>query len=188
MLLANGEVLVAGGGNATGSLTSAELYNPATGKWAVSGRRCGRCDARVSHTATILPNGEVLVAGGVSNGNSCAASAELYNPSTSQWTTTGSMTKTRGNHTATLLPNSKVLVAGGLCSGGAFYPDNSAELYDPSTGSWKTTGSMKVARVNTAATLLTNGQVLITGGNGTSSGGRSSELYDPQVLGKPRAA
>ena len=180
-LLANGEVLVAGGGNATGSLTSAELYNPATGKWTVSG---SMATARGSHTATLLPNGEVLVAGGVSNGSSpwapsCTATAELYNPFTGQWTTTGSMTKPRDSHTATLLNDGSVLVAGGFCSGaGSTYPDNTAELYDPSTGTWKATGNMNVARVNTAATLLPNGQVLIAGGNSTSSGGTSAELYD----------
>ena len=139
--------------------------------------------ARGSHTATLLPNGEVLVAGGVSNGGSpwapsCTATAELYNPFTGQWTTTGSMTKPRDSHTATLLNDGSVLVAGGLCNGGGTYADNSAELYDPSTGTWRATGNMNVARVNTAATLLPNGQVLIAGGNTTSSGGTSAELYD----------
>src|SRR6202022_3250394 len=129
-LLANGEVLVAGGGNATGSLTSAELYNPATGKWTVSG---SMATARGSHTATLLPNGEVLVAGGVSNGSSpwapsCTATAELYNPFTGQWTTTGSMTKPRDSHTATLLNDGSVLVAGGLCNGGFPHPATTAEL------------------------------------------------------------
>jgi N-acetylneuraminic acid mutarotase len=179
-LLANGEVLVAGGGNATGSLTSVELYNPATGKWAVSG---SMTTARTAHTATLLANGEVLVAGGLSNGSSpwspsCTASAELYNPSTGQWTTTSSMTEPRDSHTATLLNDGTVLIAGGLCNGGFTYPDNGAELYDPSTGTWKATGNMNVARVNTAATLLSDGQVLIAGGNTTSSGGTSAELYD----------
>jgi hypothetical protein len=78
-------------------------------------------NARTHHTATLLANGEVLVAGGLSNGGSpigtsCTSTAELYDPSTGQWATTGSMTITRGNHTAKLLPNGKVLVAGGLCS------------------------------------------------------------------------
>jgi len=173
-LLLNGQVLVAGGGNTT-ILPSAELYNPATGQWVVSG---SMTTARSNHTATLLPNGEVLVAGGVSNGSSCTASAELYNLSTGQWTTTGSMTKPRANHTATLLNDGSVLVTGAFCSGGSIYPDNTAELYDPSTGTWTATGNMNVARVNTAATLLPNGQVLISGGNTTSSGGRSAELYD----------
>ena len=181
-LLANGEVLVAGGGNTT-ILPSAELYNQAAGKWAATG---SMATARTDHTATLLANGEVLVAGGLSNGGSpigtsCTSTAELYNPSTGRWTTTGSMTKPRDSHTATLLPNGKVLVAGGLCSGGFTYPDNSAEVYDPSTGTWETTGSMNVARVNTAATLLTNGKVLIAGGNSTSPGGRSAEFYDPST-------
>jgi N-acetylneuraminic acid mutarotase len=181
-LLANGGVLVAGGGNTT-ILLGAELYNQATGKWTATG---SMTTARTHHTATLLTNGEVLVVGGLSNGGSptgtsCTNTAEIYNPSTGHWATTGSMTTARGNHTATLLPNGRVLVAGGLCSGGFTYPDNSAELYDPSTGTWKATGSMNVARANTAATLLTNGHVLTEGGNGTSSGARSAELYNPST-------
>lgn len=175
-LLANGEVLVAGGGNTT-ILPSAEVYNRTTGKWTATG---SMTTARTDHTATLLANGEVLVTGGLSNGGSpigtsCTSTAELYNPSTGQWTTTGSMTITRGNHTATLLPNGNVLVAGGICIGGFTYPDKSAELYDPYTGTWKATGSMNVARVNTPATLLANGQVLIAGG------GTSAELYNPST-------
>src|SRR6266853_3991058 len=112
-LLANGEVLVAGGGNTT-ILPSAELYNQTTGKWTATG---SMTTARTDHTATLLANGEVLVAGGLSNGGSqigtsCTSTAELYNPSTGQWMATGSMTITRGHHTATLLPNGKVLVVG----------------------------------------------------------------------------
>jgi N-acetylneuraminic acid mutarotase len=182
-LLSNGEVLVAGGGNSTGALTGAELYNPATGKWNVSG---GMATARGSHTATLLPNGQVLVAGGVGNGSSpfapsCVATAELYNPSTGQWTATGSMTKPRGNHTATLLNDGSVLIAGGFCSGGFTYPDNSAEIYNPTSGTWKATGNMNVARAGTAAAVLANGQTLISGGNSTSAGGISAELYDPST-------
>jgi len=177
-LLANGEVLVAGGGNAT-ILPSAELYNQATGKWTATG---SMTTDRTDHTATLLANGQVLVAGGLSNGSSaigtsCTSAAELYNPSTGQWTTIGSMTITRGNHTATLLPNGKVLVAGGICIGGFTYPDNSAELYDPSTGTWKASGSMNVSRANLRATLLPNGDVLVFGGTGLASS--ASEFYNP---------
>lgn len=104
--------------------------------------------------------------------------------SSNTWTPTGSMTTARTGHTATLLANGEVLVAGGLCSGGFTYPDNSAELYDPSTGTWQATGSMNIARVNTAATLLTNGKVLIVGGASTYSKStliflNSAELYTP---------
>jgi len=99
---------------------------------------------------------------------------DRYNPSTSQWTTTGSMTVPRCYHSATLLGDGTVLVAGG---GTISSPDNSAEIYDPSKGTWRATGSMSVARAVTAATLLQSGQVLISGGNSTSAGGRSAELY-----------
>jgi len=180
-LLQNGQVLKAGGVNSTGFLSGAELYDPSTGKWTSTG---SMALARGEHTATLLPNGELLVAGGLSNGNSqigtsCTATAELFNRSTGQWTSTGSMTVPRGNHTATLLPDGKVLVAGGLCSGGFIYPDNSAELYDPSTGTWKATANMNFSRASAGATLLQTGEVLIAGGNSTSADGRSAELFDP---------
>ena len=181
-LLQNGQVVVAGGGNST-IVASAELYDPATGKWILTG---SMATARSNHTATLLPNGHVLVVGGLSNGNSgagtsCATTAELYDPSTAQWTATGSTIRPRGSHTATLLNDGTVLVAGGLCIGGFTYADTSAEIYNPSTGQWTATSNMNVARVNTAATFLTNGKVLIAGGNTTSQGGRSAELYDPST-------
>ena len=91
-------------------------------------------NAREFHTATLLPNGKILVAGGSGN-----ISAELYDPSTGTWTTTGSMANARSEQTATLLPNGKVLVAGG---GGTTDVLASAELYDPYTGAWTATGSM----------------------------------------------
>ena len=120
--------------------------------------------ARMDHTATLLSNGEVLVAGGVISG----ASAELYNPSTGTWSFTGSMTTARFNHQAVLLQNGEVLVAGG----GSGNLLASAELYDPSTGVWTATGSMNTARSNFSLTLLTNGQVLAVQGT-------SAELYNP---------
>ena len=93
--------------------------------------------ARANATATLLPNGKVLVAGGFS-GSTTFNSAELFDPATGLWTSTGSMTTSRRNHTATLLANGKVLVAGGANTGGFV---SSAELYDPATGTWTTTGS-----------------------------------------------
>ena len=184
-LLANGEVLVTGGLGANGiyaPLASAELYNPTKGKWTVTG---SMSIGRVAFTATLLPNGEVLVAGGSGYTASCSATAELYNPSTGQWTSTGSMTQSRCYHSATLLPTGEVLVAGGVDSLFNF-PDTSAsaELYNPSTGTWQTTGSLNTSRAGEVASLE-NGRVLVAGGyntsNGTTTGLASAELYDPST-------
>ena len=112
--------------------------------------------ARTFHTATLLPDGEVLVAGGEDSNSNRLANAELYDPTTGTWTATGSLNTARSGHTATLLPDGKVLVAGGFES----ESDNflaSAELYDPATGSWTATGSLNTARAGQTATLLPDG-------------------------------
>src|SRR5450432_1708322 len=116
--------------------------------------------ARVSHTATALPNGKVLVAGGAGINFGTLASAELYDPASGTWTTTGSLASARAGQTATLLPNGKVLVAAGF--GGPSLA--SAELYDPASGTWTATGGLAIARYNHTATLLPNGKVLVAGG------------------------
>jgi hypothetical protein len=157
-LLPNGQVLVAGGIDASATpIASAELYNPATGIWTRTG---SMAEAREGHTATLLPNGEVLVVGGSTALASCVSTAELYNPSTGRWATTGNMTKGRCSHNATLLPNGQVLVAGGCCDPGVINGDSlaSAELYNPSKGTWRATGSLKVSRYGAAAVLLQSGE------------------------------
>jgi hypothetical protein len=140
---------------------------------------------RTAFTATLLPSGMVLVAGGTGYTANCFASAELYNPSTGSWTATGSMTQPRCLHTATLLSSGDVLVAGGVNSD--FNTPNTeaaAELYNPSTGVWQTTGSLNVARASAAA-LLENGQVLVAGGynalNNINTLLASAELYNPST-------
>ena len=178
-LLPDGTVLVAGGGYWVKSgqlyeykwgLASAELYDYRSGTWTAIE---SMIEGRSGHTATLLPDGTVLVVGG-RRSNGGAVSAELYDPRTGTWTATESMIVARGDgHTATLLPDGTVLVAEGA----------SAELYDPSTGSWTATGNMSEARFNHTATLLGNGTVLVAGGH--ASGGlhsqalTSAELYDP---------
>jgi N-acetylneuraminic acid mutarotase len=137
---------------------------------------------RDSHTATLLRNGKVLVAGG-NNSNGSLKSAELYNPATGAWSNTGNLNTDRAFHTATMLLNGKVLVAGGFsCApppASCFYL-NSAELYDPTAGTWTSTGNLHTARGSHTATMLPNGNVLIAGGHNEGSGALlSAELYDP---------
>ena len=101
--------------------------------------------ARWLHTATLLPDGKVLVAGGQEASSEAAiATAELYDPATGTWNSTGSMNEARWSPTATLLPDGKVLVAGGGLR--VAVVTASAELYDPATGTWSYTGSMNEAR------------------------------------------
>ena len=186
-LLLDGRVLVAGGGNSVGvdAVASAELYDPDTGSWTATGNmhggvvhpQLGVLDGRNGHTATLLLDGRVLVAGGssfnVGSSLHALASAELYDPDTGSWTATGNMDGVRYRHTATLLADGKVLVAGG---GGSVA---SAELYDPSSASWTATVDMITPRLNQTATLLADGKVLVAGGEGLSGPLASAELYDP---------
>jgi hypothetical protein len=180
-LLPNGPVLFAAGFNGAQRiesakyLASAELYDSSNGTWS------GTNDfttARDHHTATLLPNGKVLIAGAFSSPSD--VTAELYDPASGMWKTTGSLGTGRVFHTATLLPNGKVLVAAGF-QNNTSSPLASAELYDPSTGMWSaTTGGLANARLYHTATLLPNGKVLVTGGNdGAGHPLASSEIYDP---------
>jgi len=126
-LLPNDKVLVAGGfggGGFSDVLGSAELYDAASGSWTATD---SLETARQVHTATLLPNGQVLVAGGFDTSNSSIANAELYDATSGSWTATGSLATGRANHTATLLPDGQVLVAGGEDGGIAALA--SAELY-----------------------------------------------------------
>jgi N-acetylneuraminic acid mutarotase len=130
---------------------------------------------REQFTATLLPSGKVLVAGGL-NSSGALASAELYDPATNSWSPAASMAASRSWHTATRLLSGKVLITGGRVSGTSYRA--SAELYDPATNSWSSAGSMAASRGYHTATLLSSGKVLVTGG-ASSVALSSAELYDP---------
>src|SRR5205807_10322685 len=119
--------------------------------------------------ATLLPNGNVLAAGGEGfpcSGGFCYSTvnntAEVYSPTTTTWSYTGNLSR-RSSHTATLLPDGQVLLAGGADSGydiGHWTTLNSAEIFDPATGNWSNTANLNAARYLHTATLLSNGKVL----------------------------
>ena len=180
-LLKDGKVLVVGSDITLGGLASAEVYDPANDTWSPAG---ALGDGRMFHTATLLQDGRVLVAGGQEQ-----TSAELYDPSAGTWSRAGNMAKPRAEHTAVLLEDGRVLVIGGWPLGKdkkAIW--ESAELYDPATNKWATTGSMFQVRSRFTATLLEDGRVLVAGGQGRATTGgphtevevwESAELYSP---------
>jgi hypothetical protein len=169
-LLLSGKVLVTGGGNGAPDPT-AELYDPATGRFGATAGNMTK--ARSRHTATLLnlsnpsaPNyGKVLIVG------SGDTSAELYDPVASTFAATGSLNHARTSPTATLLNTGKVLIVGGSTTAN----DATAELYDPASGTFSFAGNTTAVRSGHTATLLLDHSVLIAGGSGTAS----AELYDP---------
>jgi N-acetylneuraminic acid mutarotase len=181
-LLPNGSVLVAGGENNNGATASTEVYSPVTSSWSKSGNLK---TARSGATAVLLSSGSVLIAGGcISNClGATTATAELYNSTNQSWASTSSMATARTYFGAVMLPGGKVLVVGGcttLNANGCGGVTANAEIYDPSTGRWSSTGSMHAARGNLTVTLLPNGKVLAAGGiNAANNPVATAELYTP---------
>jgi hypothetical protein len=178
--LASGRFLIAGGGNGNTFLASTELYNPSTNSF-LNPNPATLTTARANETATLLPNGKVLIAGGRDASGTPLASTELYDPSTNSVAAGPFMVVARTYARATLLPNGKVLIAGGL--GNSSTVLKSTELYNPATNTFLVPDPavMKVARYFATAVLLPNGKVLIAGGYGGVGDDTlsSTELYQP---------
>jgi hypothetical protein len=195
-LLASGKVLITGGfGTGTSQLprlNTAELYDPQSGTFTPTG---SMSVGRIGHTATLLNDGKVLIAGGTDSsggGGAAAASAELYDPSTDTFTVTGSMASERAGHTATLLASGEILIAGGWNGHAADSTDDPpwdplfAELFHESSGSFTETGSMSTTRIGHSAVALPDGKVVVLGGvpsiqniHEQPPAPQYSELYDP---------
>jgi N-acetylneuraminic acid mutarotase len=191
-----GSVLVAGGARDLAcrlTFARAERYDPSSGRWHSAGTLA---TPRFSHTATLLPDGQVLVVGGKLGGDgpdcdSGLASAERYDPASNSWSPAGELDQARFDHTATLLDGppcraiprppwcGKVLVAGGAAIENFHPPVHSAQLYDPATNAWEPTGSLAEPRSGHTATALPDGRVLVTGGFSGDTFIESSEIYDP---------
>jgi len=183
-LLANGQVLVAGGCTAydvngcASTTNKAEIYNPATGTWKATGALRG---ARHAMTATLLPSGKVLVAGGATAASDAVNSSEIYDPTAKTWTLGLKMVQARSDYASIMLGTGKILFTGGENINGVGI--NKAELYNPSTGKFTATGNMTATREEHTAVLLANGNVLVSGGNKktitTQTPLASTELYNP---------
>jgi N-acetylneuraminic acid mutarotase len=169
-LLPDGRALALGG--STGNFSSVsqdlvEVYDPSAGTWE---RRQSMPAGRSNHSATLLADGRILVAGG-STGSGAVNTAWLHEPTTGSWNNTGSLNQARVSHSATVLEDGRVLIAGG---GGV----SSAELYDPATGTFQPTGALGSSRFGHVAVRLPNGKVLLAGGY-SSDPLATAELYDP---------
>jgi len=161
-------------------LKSAEIYEPSTGKWLITGNL--NYERGPGRMITTLQNGKIVVAGGDMSRYFpyYTRTSELYDPATGIWTKQGNLTMERAGAGMVRLQNGKVLVAGGITTDYVtlgVVDTNTCDLYDPSTGTWTATGRLNFARAGPGMVLLPNGKVLIAGGSALAS----SELYDPST-------
>jgi len=207
--LSSGRVLITGtfGADESTAVPGAALYDPTTNSWTAAA--APHSPSHHGQTATLLPTGNVLLLGGwksetvfesgrgVEARYSVSGSAEEFEPATNTWRSAAPMGQVRADQTATLLPNGTILVTGGLAEisqGGIGHSRAlaSAEIYDPTTNTWRTVASMYLPRGQQTATLLPDGDVLVAGGyacgsrfclgyggSGNCCGASSAELYEP---------
>jgi hypothetical protein len=150
---------------------------PAPGAWAATG---GLHLPRSAHTASLLPDGTVLVAGGATSAPShLSLGAERFDPATGDWSWVGDLVTNRRRHTATTLSDGRILVTGGIDSSGNVL--SSAEIFNPATGAWTGTGSMATPRFRHSAVALPDGRVLVAGGE-PSIGGCEVELASAEIF------
>jgi hypothetical protein len=185
-LLATGKVLAAGGLAVDSTLPidwRTELWDPTTSTWSLTG---SLAEARNDHTATLLGDGRVLVAGG----SNAAVQEATYDAATGTWSSVPRMAERRIRHTATVLASGEVLVTGGFILWGSAWtnPTEHAERFDPTTNTWSNVGSLATPRALHAAALLASGEVLVAGGTTSqyvsgeyygSTGLASTEMFDP---------
>ena len=152
--LADGRVLVTGGGNPDGPfLASAEIFDPETGVWTSAG---SMTESRSQHTATLMADGRVLVVGGRGK----RQSSEVYDPEANGWLALAETNWPRAEHIAVALPDGGVLIAGG--SGNI----DTIEVYDPIEATWTEAGKMVLSRYRFSAAKLPDGRVALVGGQG----------------------
>src|SRR6185503_4271525 len=167
--LSNGSVLIAGGENSSGPLNESEIYDPASLTFSVTGNMGA---ARADHSATLLADGRVLIAGG-HDAAGALNTTEIFDPTTGAFASGPAMSVARAGHSATLFADGRIFIAGGDANG-------SAEIFDPSTGTFSAAGAnMNDARSMHSAALLADGRVLLVGGRNAAGDALSSgEIFD----------
>ena len=180
--LQDGRVLSAGGERNTEntphvSLSECFVYDTEKRTWATTGsmRQPRSREAQL----TLLPDGQVLAAGGAGRGGEALANCEIYDPQSGSWQDTGSMGESRRLGRALPLGDGKVIFIGGLDQNHQFM--KSCEVFDPATGTWASTGDLHLARVGAACTRLLDGKILVVAGGWLSGASRDCELYDPET-------
>ncbi|MCA1656759.1 MAG: hypothetical protein LC713_03455, partial [Actinobacteria bacterium] len=192
-VLADGRVLATGGisedpgaegVSAVAPQASSEIFDPASGSW---GAGPAMISERFGHTATALPDGRVLVVGGLGRGTgspAVLATTELFDPAAAVFVRAGNLNQARTDHAAVSGPDGSVMVVGGAGGPDGDYALASAERLDPRRGTWAKVASLAEARGGASLTLLADDRVLVEGGDAMSPGTRrslaSAEIFDPK--------